>query len=60
MKDLTICTGEELAEILSGEIQRVMGAYATVTNSMTGLHLVQNELERRKLEKAGVPSEPSN
>ena len=54
MKDLKICTGEELAEILSGELQKVMQAYATVTNSMVGLHLVQNELEKRKLKKAGV------
>lgn len=50
-KELKDYTGEELAEVLSGEFQRLMGHYSSITASMDVLHLVQNELERRKLER---------
>ena len=50
-KELKDYTGEELAEVLSGEFQKLMQLYGNITNSTNILHLVQNELERRKLEK---------
>ena len=53
MKQLSEYTGEELAEVLSGEMQKIMQSYGDITNSTNVLHMVQNELERRKLEKAG-------
>ena len=48
-KELKDYKGEELAELLSGEYQRLMQAYNTITNSILVLHQVQHELERRKL-----------
>lgn len=48
-KQLKDYSGEELAEVLSGEYQKLMRSYSDITNSITVLHLVQNELERRKL-----------
>lgn len=55
MKDLKDYTGEELAEILSGEIQKLMVAYGNVTNCMVTLNMVQHELERRKLNDKPSP-----
>lgn len=49
-KELKNYTGEELAEVLSGELQRLMRTYSDVTNCMTILHTIQNELEKRKIE----------
>ena len=48
-KELKDYTGEELAELLSGEMQRLVQSFANANNSIVMLHLVQNELERRKL-----------
>ena len=48
-KELKDYTGEELAEVLSGEYQTLMRAYNAITNSILVLHQVQHELERRKL-----------
>ena len=56
VKELKDYTGEELAEVLSGEFQKLMTAYGNVTNCTIVLHMVQNELERRKLEKRNEPS----
>ena len=49
IKPLTEWTGEELAEGLSGSMQKLMNVYADVMTCMNELHLIQNELERRKL-----------
>ena len=50
-KKITDYTGEELAELLSGEHQRITNVYGVIIDSINVLHLVQNELEKRKLKK---------
>lgn len=49
IKPLKEWTGEELAEGLSGSMQRLMKVYVDIMTCMNELHLIQNELERRKL-----------
>lgn len=49
IKPLTEWSGEELAEGLSGSMQKLMKVYADIMTCMNELHLIQNELERRKL-----------
>ena len=48
-KNIEQWQGEELAEALSGEMQRLLRIYGEIIDCMNKLHFVQNELERRKL-----------
>lgn len=50
LKEIKDYTGEELAEVLSGEFSNLLRSQASIVNSILILHGVQNELERRKLD----------
>ncbi len=49
MKEVKDFSGEELAEILSGEFQKLLQAQRNLVDAILTLHMVQNELEKRKL-----------
>ncbi len=50
MKELKDYTGEELAEVLSGEFQKLLQAQLNLVSGILTLHMIQNELEKRKLD----------
>ena len=52
IKPLPEWTGEELAEGLSGSMQKLMKVYGDIITCMDELHVIQNELERRKIANA--------